>query len=342
MAIMLKDIAKKAGVSPTTVSLVLSQNPKGRISEKTRKKVQDIAQKLGYQPQEKQAQDPPAIVKDIPLSIGLVISNIMNPFFTELASVIEDTASDYGYNIVLCNTKRSLDKESEMLEILSRRRVNGLIIAPADAEKSDIQRILHQGIPVVFVDRCVEQVEASVVLVDNARGAYLAIEYLLRLGHTRIGIIAGPQSTAVGRERLQGYVKALQEYHIPVDETLIQSCDFMIEGGKAAMAALLNLSPQPSAIFSSAGLMTAGALQEIREQQIKIPAELSFVSFDDHIWIQLIEPPLTVVAQPIADIGKEATQLIIQLVQGWRKKKAQKIVLEPKLIIRESCAKYQQ
>lgn len=343
MAVMLKDIAEKAGVSPTTVSLVLNPRSKHRISEKTQQRVLEIAQELGYQPEEKKVSEPQEIeglVRDIPLSIGLVISNITNPFFTELARVIEDVASQYGYNIILCNTQRSLERELEILEILSRRKVNGLIIAPANTEQSNIQKILQQGIPVVFVDRCVEHVEASAVLIDNVKGAHMAIEYLLGLGHKRIGVVAGPQSAAVGRERLHGYVKALEEWHIPVDETLIQTGDFTIEAGKAAMKALLYAPSPPSAVFSSAGLITAGILQEIREQQIKIPDELSLISFDDHIWIQLMEPPLTVVSQPIADIGKEATQLIIQLIQGWRKKKPQKIVLEPELIIRKSCARY--
>jgi LacI family transcriptional regulator len=344
MAIMIKDIAKKARLSPTTVSLVLNQKSNSRISEKTRKKVLQIAKELGYQPLDKGAQKTrgtQGIISNIPLSIGLVISNITNPFFTELAHVIEDVASHYGYNIILCNTQKSLEKETELLDILARRKVNGLIIAPAHSKKSEsnLQKFLKQEIPVVFVDRYVEQIEASAVLIDNVKGAYMAVEHLLCLGHKRIGIIAG-SNVASGKDRLHGYVKALKEHHVPVEESLIRDVHFTIEDGRAATKELLSLSPPPSAIFSSGGLLTPGVLLELREQRVRIPNDLSLVSFDDHIWAQLMVPPLTVVAQPIADIGREATQLVIQSIQGWSKKRPQKIVLEPEFIIRKSCAKY--
>ncbi len=339
MAVMIKDIAKRAGVSPTTVSLVLNQRSGSRISEQTRKKVLQVAEELGYQPTGKELQVTQGVISNIPLSIGLVISNITNPFFTELASVIEDVASHYGYNIILCTTQKSLEKESELLEILLRRKVNGLIIAPVHSRESNLQNFLKQGIPVVFVDRCVEQVEASAVLIDNVKGAYMAVDYLLRLGHKRIGIIAG-SNIASGKDRLCGYIKALKKHHVPVEESLIRDTHFTIEDGRAATKELLSLSPPPSAIFSSGGVSTAGVLLEIKEQQVRIPDNVSVISFDDHIWAQLLDPPLTVVAQPIADIGREATQLVIQLIQGWRKMKPRKVVLEPTLIIRKSCVKY--
>ena len=340
MAVMLKDIAEKAGVSPTTVSLVLNPHSKHRISQKTQQKVFQVAEELGYHPEDKTAPKPQkseTVVSDLPFAIGLVVSNITNPFFTELASVVEDIASHYGYNIILCNTKNSTEKEAEILEILSRRKVNGLILAPVDSEGSNLQKILKGNIPVVFVDRSVEKVEASAVVLDNARGAYMATRHLLQLGHTKIGIVTGPQNIPVGKERLQGYIRALQEGNIPIDKSLIQDGEFAIEGGKAAMKTLLNLPSPPSAVFSCAGYMTAGILQEIRTRRLNIPKDLSLITFDDHIWMQLLEPPLTVIAQPIAEIGKEATQLIVQLIQGWRKKKPQKIILEPTLILRESC-----
>ncbi len=339
MAVMLKDIAEKAHVSPTTVSLVLNPQSKHRISDKTKQRVLEVAKDLGYRPEEKKSQPPQkAMISDIPLSIGLVISNITNPFFTELARVIEDVASYYGYSIILCNTQKSLEKESEFLEILGRRKVNGVIMAPAHSRESNLENFLKQNIPLVFVDRCAEQTEASAVLIDNVKGAYMAVDHLLRLGHARIGIIAGLTST--GEDRLQGYLNALNDHRIAIDESLIQVNDFSIESGRQATNALLGLSHPPTALFSSAGLVTAGVLLELKEQQIKIPDDLSFVSFDDHIWVQLMDPPLTVVAQPIAEIGKEATQLMVQLIQGWRKMKPQKIVLEPQLIIRKSCAQY--
>lgn len=336
MAVKLKDVAKRAGVSPTAVSLVLNQTSNSRISQKTREKILQAAQELGYQ----SSKVTQSIPQTIPPTIALVITDITNPFFTELAAIIEDVASRYGYNILLCNTQESTTKESEYLEVLRRRRIDGLLIAPAEDQNKHLQEFLKKNIPVVFVDRCLETTEASVVLIDNVQGAYLAVEYLLRLGHRRIGLIKGREHVTTGKERLQGYLEALKEYHVKVDDRLICDGQFTIEGGQRATAELLGLSPPPSAIFSTGGVMTIGVLMELKKQGVNIPHDLSLVSFDDEIWTQLFEPPLTVVSQPVYEIGREATQLLIQLIQGWGQGKSQKIVLQPELIIRQSCEKY--
>ena len=343
MAVKLKDVAKKAGVSPTAVSLVLNQGSNSRISPTTREKILQAAQDLGYQP--KVAQNitpnvPQNLSKNVPPTIALVITDITNPFFTELAAVIEDVASRYGYNIILCNTKKSMVKESEYLEVLWRRRVDGLIIAPAEDSGESLLEFLKREIPVVFVDRYLDKVEAHAVLLDNEKGAYLAVEHLIRLGHKRIGIITGRKEITSGQERLRGSLNALKTYNIEIEEQFIKDGYFTIEGGRNATEELMNLPTPPSAIFSSASLMTMGILQELQQQHVRIPEDLSLVSFDDYMWTQLITPPLTVIAQPVYEVGREATQLVIQLIQGWGQGRPQKIILEPELIIRESCKEY--
>lgn len=334
MAVTLKDVAQKAGVSVTTVSLVINHKSDSRISESTRNKVWEAVKEVGYQA----ARVVPATTQSIPPTIGLVITDIENPFFTKLASVIEDVASRYGYNIILCNTRKSLEKEQRFLEVLWGRKIDGLIIAPVDDTKSNLQDFLRHHIPVVFVDRYVESTEVNAVLLDNADGAFKAVDHLIRLGHTRIGIITGRQNVITGKDRLQGYLKALETHGLEVDAALIRDSYYTVEGGRQATKELLSLSPRPTAIFSSAGVPTVGALSELKQQGIKIPEDLSFISFDDEQWMQLVDPPITAVSQPVKQIGTEAAQLVIQLIQGWSRGEARKIVLKPKLTIRESCA----
>ena len=337
MAVTLKDVAKKAGVSATTVSLVLNQGSNSRISETTRNKILEIVKELGYQTS-KPTQSPPLA---IPPTIGLVFTDITNPFFTAMAAVIEDVASRYGYNIILCDTQKNLKKEKEYLEVLERRRVDGLIVAPVDDRETNVQDFIKRNIPVVFIDRSLEGFErANAVLLDNEAGAFLAVEYLLSLGHRRIGNINGRRNVLTGKARLRGYMNALEKYHVPLHEELIQDGFFTVEGGQEATRTLLDLPEPPSAIFSSGGVMSVGALLEIKQRHLKIPQELSFISFDDERWCVLTDPPLTVVAQPVNEIGTEAAQMVIQLIQGWGTEESREIVLKPELIIRDSCAAY--
>jgi LacI family transcriptional regulator len=337
MAVTLKDIAKRAGVSATTVSLVLNQGSNSRISESTRNKILHIVKELGYQTNK----TPQGVPIAVPPTIGLVFTDVTNPFFTAMAAAIEDVASRYGYNIILCNTQRNLKKEREYLDVLSRRRVDGLIIAPADDQESNVTDFVKRNIPVVFIDRCLEGEEhTNAVLLDNLEGAYLATKHLLDLGHRRIGFISGRRNVMTGKERLKGYQKALHEYQVSLDEHLIGDGFFTVEGGQDATQTLLNLSPAPSALFSSGGVMTVGALLEIKQRGLTLPTDISFISFDDENWCMLTEPPLTVVAQPVNELGISAAQLVIQLIQGWGTEALQRIVLKPKLIERGSCAQH--
>jgi LacI family transcriptional regulator len=335
MAVKLKDIARKVGVSATTVSLVLNQSSDSRISESTRNKILEVAKELGY----KSSRVSQPSLFPVPPTIGLVIPDIKNPFFTELSSVIEDVTSRYGYNIILCNTQENLKKENEFLEALWRRRVDGLIIAPVDAHDSNVEDFLKRDIPVVLVDRYLPEVEASTVLIDNVEGAFLAIDYLIGLGHTRIGFLKIEENITTGQERLQGYLKAFEAHKLAVDERLIVGSSHTAEGGRQGTQALLSLSPPPSAIFASGGTSTLGALMEFRQRGVRIPRDISFIRFDDEQWNQFTEPPLSAVAQPIQQIGTEAAQLLIQLIQGWGKGEKHNIVLKSELIIRESCKK---
>ena len=335
MATTLRDIAKRAGVSATTVSLVLNQGSQSRISESTREKVLQVVKELGYQTNK--SLPPTSLV--VPPSIGLVFTDVTNPFFTAMAAVIEDVASRYGYNIILCNTQRSLKKEKEYLDVLGRRRIDGLIIAPVD-DDSSAEELARQNIPVVFIDRHPPDIEhVNAVLLENIEAARMAVEYLLQLGHRRIGIITGRSNISTGKERLDGYLQALSAYQIAIDDHLICDGQFTVEGGQEAASAMFNLAEPPSAIFSCGGVMSIGAMLEIKARNLRIPQNVSFIGIDDEKWCQLVDPPLTVVAQPVTEIATEAAQMLIQLIQGWGTQEARRILLKPQLIARQSCAK---
>lgn len=333
MAVTLKDIAKRVGVSTTTVSLVLNQRDDSRIGEETRQKILETSKELGYQTE----RIPQVSTFPIHPTIGLVIADIKNPFFTNLASTIEDVASRYGYNIILCNTHEHLEKENEFLEVLWRRKVHGLILAAVDDKQSNPRNFLKHHIPLVLVDRYLRGTETNAVLVDNVDGAYRAIEYLVGLGHQRIGIITGREHVTTNQDRLQGYLNALEAHGLPADQSLIHSSHYTVEGGQQATAELLELPSPPTAIFSCGGTPTVGVLMEFKRRGIRIPDDMSLLGFDDDRWATLIEPPMTVIAQPVEEIGREAAQLIIQMIQGWNKREIRKIVLKTELIIRESC-----
>ncbi len=333
MAVTLKDIAKRVGVSATTVSLVLNQRDDGRIGDDTRQKIQETAKELGYQSE----RTPQAPTFPIHPTIGLVIADIKNPFFTNLASTIEDVASRYGYNIILCNTHENLEKENEFLEVLWRRKVHGLILAAVDDKQSNPRNFSKHHIPMVLVDRYLRGTEANAVLVDNVDGAYRAIEYFISLGHVRVGIITGREHVTTNQDRLQGYLNALNAHGLPVDQSLIHSSHYTVEGGQRATAELLELPSPPTAIFSCGGTPTVGVLTEFKRRGVRVPNDMSLIGFDDDQWATLIDPPMTVVAQPVEEIGREAAQLIIQMIQGWNKREIRKIMLKTELIIRGSC-----
>lgn len=195
----------------------------------------------------------------------------------------------------------------------------------------------------VLVDRYIEGADTHAILVDNVEGGYKATEYLIKLGHRRVGIVLGCERITTVRERFQGYTNALRDYGIPFDDALVaRSSLYSVEGGRQAMAQLLTADPLPSAIFSSAGVSTIGALLVLQEREIRIPDDMSFIGFDDDDWAKLTQPPLTVVSQPVQAMGQEAAQLIIQLIQGWSRKEVRRTILHPNLIVRESCRKFQE
>jgi DNA-binding LacI/PurR family transcriptional regulator len=267
--------------------------------------------------------------------IGLVISDIQNPFFTTLVRAVEDVAYENQYTVLLCNSDEDLQKEQLYIDVLSRERVAGAIIVPTG--KDAFTPLLNARVPVVMVDRIVADRVADAVVLDNVAGAFAATKHLIELGHRRIGLVGAPTSVSVGRERQRGYEKALRASKLKLDPNLICIGNFKEQGGYQAARALLERDPRPTAIFAVNNLMTLGACQAIAEKRLRIPKDISVIGFDDMPWFALLTPPLTAVRQPTYEIGVQAARLLFARMQDSTRA-VETRVLKPELIVRGSTA----
>ncbi len=331
MAVTIWDVAKKAGVSVATVSRVINHSTH-KVNEATRRRVLAAIQELGYQPNDVAR----GLKKRTSRTIALIVPDISNPFYPAIARGIEDIANQHGYAVVLCNTYENLTKEREYLDLLRRRWVDGLIFATVGRNTRHLRWLRGHSIPVVLIARDVEGLEIGSVLVDNFQGAYEAIRRLIRLGHRRIGFIGGPPNLHVVQERRRGYLQALCEAEIEPDPSLSVEGNFRAEGGFEAMQQLLQIPLPPSAVFAANDLMAIGAMDAIKRSGLRIPEDVAVVGFDDITFASLVELTLTTVAQPKYKMGTMAMSRLLEIMRGKRNG-PRKIVLEPQLVVRDSC-----
>jgi LacI family transcriptional regulator len=330
LASTVKDVARLAGVSTTTVSRVLNNHP--QVSAETRLKVQQAIAQCGYRPSQ--------VARGLRLQasniLGLIISDIANPFFPSVVRGIEDVAYAHQYRLLLCNSGEDAEREALYIDVLQAQRVAGVIISPHDEDSTRCETLIASGIPVVAMDRRLRRLEVDTVVTDNIEGAYQAVRHLLRLGHRRVGLVGGPLLTTTGRERQEGYRKALLEAGIQPDQRLIKIGDFRQEGGYRAGSELLAAEEPPTAIFVSNNLMALGVLDAIREKGLKIPEDIALVAFDDLPWAASLVCPLTTVAQPTYELGQMVAEMLLGRIAD-RERPIRKIKLEPTLIVRQSC-----
>jgi len=327
----IRDVAKRAGVSVATVSHVI--NGTRHVAPETAERVQRAMEELDYYPN--------AVAQSLRTrtthAIGVVVSDITNPFFATLVRGAEDAALEAGYSIVVCNSDETLEKENRYVQVLRRRRVDGMLLAPVGGgENPAIWKLARQGVPFVFVDRRAPGVEADAVLSDNVGGAYLATKHLLERGHERIGIVLGIPGATTSEERLAGYRRALEEAGIPLAEELVVWGGYRVEGGRRATAELLSLTPPPTAIFSTNNLMTVGTLQELFARGVRIPDQIAVVGFDDLEWAEMANPSLTAVAQRPYEIGRWALEILLERLGNPGGKERQEVRVPVELKIRSS------
>ncbi len=328
--IQVKDVAALAGVSPATVSRVINKHP--HISPETRAKVLAAIEQLGYEPS-RVAQ---RLRMGMTRIFGLILSDVTNPFFTAAVRGIEDVAYAREYSVLLCNADEQPEREALYTRVLLAEKVAGVIISPTDERCTTCAAFLERGIPVVAMDRRIRGLAIDTVVVDNIEGAYQAVSHLIRLGHRRIGLIGGRLEISTGRERQEGYLKALRDHGIPVDPELIRVGDFKQESGYRLACELLSLPDRPTAIFAANNLMTLGALNAIHKKGLAIPRDVAIVGFDDMPWAASLNPALTAVAQPAYELGRTAAELLLARIADPNRP-AQEVILHTQLIIRQSC-----
>jgi LacI family transcriptional regulator len=331
--VTIKDVAREAGVSVGTASQALGGNP--AVREATRRRVLAVAVRLRYQPSALAR----GLVTRRTHTVGLLISDIGNPFFIKAVRAVEDVAQENGYNVILCNTDEDPAKEREYLRVLMEKRVDGIILATTAKNLRAVRDVRWQRIPLVLFDRELPGVSNDTVKVDGVAGGRMATRHLLDLGHRRIAIIHGPVERSTGADRLQGYLAALRAAAVPPVPELIREGNFKQESGSRLTEELLNLASPPTALFCTNNLMTVGALQALRGRGIRIPDDLSLIGYDDMEWWTLTNPPLTTVAQPVYDLGREAMRLLLERIGAGKPRRPERVILKPELIIRESSGR---
>ena len=328
----IQDVAKLARVSIATVSRVL--NGTAYVDAEVATRVRAAVEELQYQP----SRAARTLRGSHSTIIGLLITDIQNPFFTSLVRGVEDMAQRNGYSIILCNSDEDPHKERQYIEVLCAERVAGAIVVPTRENQRPFKLFQEHSIPVVAVDRRVKDSAIDVVLVDNLRGAREATAHLLANGYQRIGMISGPAVTTSGRERLEGYRQALHEAGIAYDPTLVRSGSFKERSGQQLAHELLDLETPIEALFVANNLMTLGALAALNERKLRIPEDIAVVGFDEMPWATLGSVSLTTVTQPVYDIGSTAALRLFQRLQNKNASAItrQEIVLAPTLNIRNS------
>lgn len=327
----LQEVARRAKVSIATVSRVLNKSDK--VVPKTRAAVEKALRALDYRPSR--------VARRLRMNagrahlVGLIIPDIQNPFFAEIARGVEDTAYANDYALLLCNSDERQDKERFYLGVMQSEWVDGLVLPPFNETDDAVVEVMKSGMPVVCVDRSLSAAKTDLVEVDNYQGAFEAVTHLIDRGHRNIGLIEGRTQVSTSRERRRGYLDALAARGIPSRKDLMRAGDFRQESGRVLTSELLTLRRRPTAIFVVNNLMTVGALAAVRQHGLKVPADLAIVGFDDLPWAEALDPPLTVVRQPAYEVGRQAMELLLKRIIEPNRPPVT-VRLRPELVIRLS------
>jgi DNA-binding LacI/PurR family transcriptional regulator len=326
----MREVAAEAGVSLATVSRVLAGS--ADVAPELAGRVKLVAKALGYHPN--------AAARGLrtgrSLTVGLVVPDIQNPFFTSVMSGLEDVLRAGNYSLFLANAAEDVERERLHLQRLLADGAAGVLFVPVAPPEVHYHYLRAAGIPVVTLSRDHPQLNADSVTVDNTAGVQGAVRHLIGLGHRRIAFINGPVFRSTSRERLAGYEQALREAAIPIEPELIRISDFRQAGGFESMRALLAMGDRPTAVMSGNNMMTLGALEAIHSGGVRVPDEIALVGFDDMPWATSLKPSLTAVAQPTFEIGRTAAQLLLDRLQD-PELPVRHIVLETTLHVRASC-----
>lgn len=332
--VTMSDVAREAGVSLMTVSRVV--NDKGEISAETRRRVQDVIEKLGYRPS--------GIARSLAggqtYTIGLIVPDIANPYFSGIAHGVASVANAQGFGVLLCDCEEDTSLELTMLDVLEEKRVDGVIVAAPRTSTDKLLPVLARHPKVVVVNRLFEEAEhpaaLGYVLNNDKAGGYIITRHLISRGHRKIGFLAGPSSSYGSMRRMKGYHRALEESGLEVNPEYARYCHPTVEGGNDATSKLIEEHPEITALFCFNDLIAIGALQSCHRIGRRVPDDLAIIGYDDIPMASWVTPALTTCKVNFEGMGKAATQLLIDHINECADE-CDNLILEPQLLIRSSA-----
>lgn len=334
MGVTIKTIADKLGVSYATVSRALNDHPD--VNDDTKQKVIEKANEMGYQPNAIAR----GLVNKETKTIGLVIPDITNPFFPQVARGVEEAAATADYNIFLCNTNWNADREEHYVNALMQKQIDGLIMTPSSEELSYLSKLLSPGLETVFISSFIPLNNFTSIIVDNVKGTEKAMDYLINKGHTNIAFVGAGEERFANQERLKGYKNSLRKHDIKIRDKNITSVKYSYDrrSGYNLMNQIIDSFSKknlPTAVICYNDLLALGIIQALQERNFKIPEDMAVIGFDDISFSSLPEVQLTTISQPKYEMGKIALETLVEKVKtGTNKKFEKKIVLSPELKIR--------
>jgi LacI family transcriptional regulator len=333
----LKDVAQRAGTSVATAGRALGRY--GKVASATRERVRKAARKLNYRPN--------ALARSMKqrssLTIGVIVGNVCNPFFSVVLRAIQGTVGGHGYMVILCDTDESIEKELAHARALLEQRVDGIILSPTAGQKGEAslaaREVYASGVPLVFIDRAVPGMKVPTVVSDNASAAEEATTHLIKQGHRRIGVVVGRRTLDTMLARVEGYRRALSKYRIKFDESLVVDAEHVgVEGGYRATKHLLDLTIPPTALLVMNSLLVLGALNAIKEKGLTMPEDIALIGWDDFDAAPHLQTPLTIVDQPAHAMASIAAEQLMRMRSNEPVDPSLHI-LKSKFIIRESSEK---
>jgi len=331
MSVSIKDIAKAAGVSHSTVSRALAGS--SLVAEETRQRIRRLAKEMGYSPSAVAR----GLVTKRTHTVGLVVTTIADPFVAEVVRGIEEMALDNGYSVILCESNAEPQREITAVRILREKRVDGIIVTASRVGSLYLPLLEEVEVPIVLINNQREGRYVYSVATDNVHGGEMATTHLLELGHKRIGYITGPEGASSSLDRLAGYRRALRSQNIGFVPALVSSGNGRIEGGERAMHQLMTLCPPPTAVFCYNDMTAIGAIAEARRMGFRVPQDISVVGFDDIAFAAYVDPPLTTVEQRKYEMGQIAMKMVLDILAGVDTVSA--ITLQGQLVVRGSSGR---
>ena len=325
------DVAKKARVSKTTVSRYLNKQDAGHMSDSTKERIRTAIEELNYSP----SSIARSLKKKTTNVIGFIVHDMTNPFFLQMIQGVEKELKNSGYNLLLCSSDLQVEKEVECLQMLEQKQIDGILLVGMNMPITHIKKLKIKA-PIVLLERDVPNREFDVVKINNKAGTYQAVQHLIQRGHTRIAHIRGAHLSVPAKERWEIFKQCMEDNGLEVYPQYVVQGDYKLESGYEAMATLMHLNPWPTAVFCANDNMAMGALRYLQEQKIAVPEQVALVGYDDIPMAEMVTPALTTVRQPVMELARTATQLLLNRIQEEGKGVTREIIMDSELVVRKS------